>query len=63
MAITVAMAVAVMPTMAAAMVPARTARAVSDLGDHGLRLRWEGQRAGSSGENGGEICFHDNPWQ
>jgi hypothetical protein len=61
MAIAMAVAVAVMPTMAPAMVPARTARAVSDLGDHGLCLRWEGQREGNSGEDGGEICFHDNP--
>jgi hypothetical protein len=45
------------------MVPAWTARAVTDLGDHGLRLRWDGQCKGSGGENGGEICFHDNPWQ
>jgi hypothetical protein len=56
-------AVAVMPPMAPAMVPARTTRAVSDLGDHGLRLRWDGKCAGSSGDDGGEICFHDNPWQ
>ena len=62
-AMAMAVAVAVMPPMAPAMVPARTARAVSDLGDHGLRLRWEGQRKGNSGENGGEMCFHDNPWQ
>ena len=71
MAVAVAIAVAVMPPIAPAMVPAlvpamvpaRTARAVSDLGDHGLCLRWEGQREGNSGEDGGEICFHNNPWQ
>ena len=55
MAIAMAVAVAVMPPMAPAMVPARTARAVSDLGDHGLCLRWEGQREGNSGEDGGYV--------
>jgi hypothetical protein len=39
--------------MVPAVVPTTATPAVTDLGDHGLGLRWEGQRKGNSGENGG----------
>jgi len=53
----------VVPSMMPSVVPPRPARSVADLGDHRLGLRWDGACQCGSGENGGEMCFHDNPWQ